>query len=422
MPTTLPSAPISLHPVGLRQAAALWLLLASGMPLHAQTPRPSDAPPPAVVTETVHRQELTQSSEFIGHVVAIQSVDLRAQVTGILQRVGFRGGQDVEPGALLYQIDPAQYQAALTAAKAQLQSAQASLTQAQQNLARQQSLYQRQTAPQATLEQAQAQRDVAQANVAAAQAQVRTAEINLGYTKINAPIAGRVGATQVTAGNLVGPTTGVLTTVVQLDPIRVVFSVNERSLVAYKQAHPQATQDEINSRFVPKLRLPDGSLFAETGKVAFVDNRVDPATGTLPVYADFPNPKRLLLPGMLITAIVSPETPPTGFLVAAGAVQQDKQDRYVLIVGANGKIERRDVKTGSQIAQSVAITAGLNDGDRVVVEGGQKVHPGQMVRAVPEGARPGAASNAQPPAPAATAASPGETTGSGTASTGAASQ
>ncbi len=347
--------------------------------------------PPAVVTLQVHRQTLNQSSEFIGHVEAIQSVDVHAQVTGILAQVAFTGGQDVRKGDPLYLIEPAQYQAALAAAQAQLESAQATLRQNEQNLARQQSLFQRQAAAQSTLEQAQAQRDVAQANVAAAQAQVRTAQINLGYTRIDSPIDGRTGPTAVTAGNLVGPTTGTLTTVVQLDPIRVVFSVNERALVAYRQAHPDATQDQINARFIPKLRLPDGSMFAQTGHVAFVSNQVDQATGTVPVYADFPNPKRLLLPGMLVTAIISPEKPAIGFLVPVGAVQQDKQGKYLLVVGADSKVERRDINIGPQIEQSIAVTSGLNDGDRVVIQGAQKVHPGQTVEAVPEntaGAQP----------------------------------
>jgi membrane fusion protein (multidrug efflux system) len=346
---------------------------------------PPNAPSPAVVTLTVHPQELTRASEFIGRVQAIQSVDVRAQVTGILQRVGFQGGQDVQEGALLYQIDPAQFQAAAAAAQAQLQSAQASLAQAQQNFARQQELFQHQTTAQATLEQAQAQRDVAQANVLAAQAQLRTAQINLGYATINSPITGRVGATNVTAGNLVGPTTGTLATVVQLDPIRVVFSVNERALVAYKQQHAGATQEEINARFVPKLRLPDGSIYAQSGRVAFVNNQVDPATGTVPVYADFPNPQRVLLPGMLITALISPESPPMGFLVPAGAVQQDAQGKFVLVAGPENKVQRRNITAGDQIEQSIAITAGLQDGDRVIVEGGQKVRPDQVVRPTSEG-------------------------------------
>jgi membrane fusion protein (multidrug efflux system) len=337
---------------------------------------------------SVQRVPLNQSSEFIGHVQAIQSVDVHAQVTGILQQVAFQQGQDVDKGAALYIIDPAPYQAALAAAQAQVQSAQASLMQAQDNLQRQQSLYAHQSTPQVTLVQAQAQADVAKANVAAAQAQVQTAQINVGYTHIASPIAGRVGATAVTAGNLVGPTTGTLTTVVQLDPIRVVFSANERALVAFKQRNPQASQDQINARFIPQLRLPDGSMFGQTGKVAFVDNRIDPATGTIAVYADFPNPRRLLLPGMLVTAIVRPEAPESGYLVPAGAVQQDSKGTYLLVVGPGSKIERRDVTTAAQIQQNVAVTKGLNDGDKVVIEGGQKVHPGQVVKAVPESSSP----------------------------------
>lgn len=333
---------------------------------------------------------LNQSSEFIGHVQAIQSVDIHAQVSGVLQRVAFNEGQDIDKGALLYLIEPAPFQAALAAAQAQVASAQASLAQAEDNLQRQQNLYEHQSAPEATLVQARAQRDVAKANVAAAQAQVQTAEINLGYTRIASPITGRVGPTAVTAGNLVGPTTGTLATVVQLDPIRVVFSVAERALVAFKQRHPEATQDEINARFIPRLRLSDGSVFNQAGKVRFVDNRIDQATGTIAVYADFPNPQRLLLPGMLVTAIIRPETPTSGFLVPAGAVQQDNKGSYLLIVGADDKVERRDVKTAGQIEQNIAITGGLNAGDQVVIEGGQKVHPGQTVKPVTEGSSPAA--------------------------------
>jgi membrane fusion protein, multidrug efflux system len=378
-----------------RRAVAVMLaltLFALAMPravlAQAGAPAGGHAPLPAVVTMAVQRVPLNQSSEFIGHVQAIQSVDIHAQVSGILRQVAFMEGQDINKGALLYLIDPATFQAAEAATQAQLASAQASLTQAEDNLQRQQALYERQSTPQVTLVQAKAQRDIAKANVAAAQAQVQTAQINLGYARIASPIAGRVGATAVTAGNLVGPTTGTLTTVVQLDPIRVVFSANERALVAFKQSHPQASQDEINARFIPRLRLPDNSMFDQAGKVTFVDNRIDPATGTIAVYADFPNPRRLLLPGMLVTAIVKPETPVSGFLIPAGAVQQDSKGSYLLVVGPDNKIARRDVKTAGEIDQNTAIAAGLNDGDRVVIEGGQKVRPGQTVKPVAQSASP----------------------------------
>lgn len=377
--------------------------LSAGSGAEAQQARPG-TPLPAVVYITVNRQELNQSSEFIGHVQAIQTVDVRTQASGYLKQVAFKGGQDVKQGQLLYVIEPAPYEAAVAAARAQLASAQATLKQNQQNLARQRQLYQRGTAAETTFEQAVAQAEVAQANVTAAQAQLKTAEINLGYTRITSPIDGRAGATAVTAGNLVGPTTGTLTTIVQLDPIRVVFSVNERALVAYKQKHPQASQEEINARFIPKLRLPDGSMYSERGHVAFVNNQVDPATGTIPVYADFPNPKRLLLPGMLVTAVISPENPARGFLLPAGAVQQDRQGTYVLVVGAGDKVERRGIKTGPQIEQDVSVISGLNNGDHVIVQGAQKVHPGQVVKPVPESAAP--TGPAAPPTPATPATAP----------------
>lgn len=372
--------------------------------LHAQSlqARSSVPPLPAVVTITVHEQELNRTSDFIGHVQAIQSVDLHAQVAGYLKQVTFKGGQDVKQGELLYVIEPAQYEAAVEAAQAQSESAQASLKQAKQNLSQQEQLYVKESTPLSTLQQAQATYGVDKANVSAANAQLKTAQINLGYTRITSPIDGRIGATSVTAGNLVGPTTGTLTTIVQLNPIRVVFSINERSFVAFRQKNQQLTQQQINTRFIPKLLLPDGSMYSETGHVAFVNNQVDPATGTLAVYADFPNPRDLLLPGMLVTAVISPETPTHGFLLPAGALQQDQQGKYVLLVGKGNLVERRAVEIGTQIEQNIAVTSGLNNGDRIIVEGIQKVHPGQTVKPVAEGASPiGPSSSVESRAPAA---------------------
>lgn len=374
-------------PPRIRRALIAFVIAASTAATAAQAQRPS-TPLPAVVYITVNQQELNRSSEFIGHVQAIQSVDVRAQASGYLTQVAFKGGQDVKKGQLLYVIEPAPYEAAVAAAKAQLASAQATATQNQQNLVRQKQLYQRGTAAETTYDQAVAQAEVSQANVNAAEAQLKTAEINLGYTRITSPINGRIGATAVTAGNLVGPTTGTLTNIVQLDPIRVVFSVNGRALVAYKQEYPQATQEEINARFIPKLRLPDNSMYSQTGHIEFISNQVDATTGTIPVYADFPNPKRLLLPGMLVTAVISPETPARGFLLPAGAIQQDRQGKYVLLVGAGNKVERRDIKTGAQIEQDISVVSGLSNGDRVIVQGAQKARPGQAVKPVPESSAP----------------------------------
>jgi membrane fusion protein (multidrug efflux system) len=349
-------------------------------------------------------EDVTRSTEFLGRIQAIQSVDIRARVEGFLQEVHFREGQDVQKGDLLYVIEPAQYRAALNSAKAQLQSAQAGLVQAEQNLKRQQELRKRGTVAQATLDQAVAQRDTAAANVTAAQAGVETAQLNLGYTRVATPIDGRIGATAATVGNLVGPTSGVLATVVQLDPIRVVFSVNERDLLAVKRRSTGVPQQAINARFVPTLRLSDGTMYPRPGNVEFVDNRVDPQTGTIAVYADFPNPDKLLLPGMLVTVLVRPEQPRRAIVVPIAAVQQDRTGPYVLVVDADGRVAQRRIEIEGQSDGSDVVKSGLREGENVIVQGLQKVRPGQTVKAVPEAAPP---AGDDQPAPAAQPAPPG---------------
>jgi membrane fusion protein (multidrug efflux system) len=360
-------------------ASLVWLAL--GLPAAAQAPA-GGPPPPAVTVVPAKSQDITRSAEFIARVAAIQSVDIRPRVEGFLQQIAFKEGQDVKQGDLLYVIEPDQYQAALASAQANLQGAQASLQQAEQNLARNQELRQRGNVAQATLEQAQAQRDTAAAQVKAAQAAVQTAQLNVDYTRITAPIDGRIGATSATIGNLVGPTTGVLATIVQLDPIRVVFSVNERDLLRVKERSGGANQEEINARFVPSLKLPDGSTYGETGRVDFVDNRVDPATGTVAVYASFPNPQRTLLPGMLVTAVIRPEQPQRAITVPLAAVQQDRQGKFVLVVDNDDRVVQRRIEVSGQVGQQWVVTSGLQEGENVIVEGLQKVRPGQQVRPV----------------------------------------
>lgn len=360
----------------------MWLGAAA-----AQGPARPGAPP-SVTVVAVQNHDVTRNAEFIARVEAIQSVKIQARVEGYLQQVAFKEGQDVHAGDLLYVIEPGLYEASLASAQAQVQQAQASLREAERNLARNQELAKRGNVSQATLDQATAQRDTAAAQLAAAQAAVKTAQINLGYTRITSPIDGRIGATAVTVGNAVGPNSGALATVVQLDPIRVVFSVNQRDLVAVKQRSPNATQAEINARFVPTLRLPDGSMYGETGRIAFISNTVDPATGTIPVYADFPNPHSLILPGMVATALVRPEQPQRAITVPVAAVLQDQKGKYVLIVDSNNRVVERRIETNGQMNQEWVVASGLQQGDEVVVEGVQKVRPGQVVRPVPQGSQP----------------------------------
>ncbi|WP_448191646.1 efflux RND transporter periplasmic adaptor subunit [Azospirillum sp. sgz301742] len=367
-------------PFRLSLATLCALLLGAAAAIAQQPP---GGPPPTVTTAPVENRDVAPASTFIGRVTAIQSFDARARVEGALEQVAFHEGQDVRPGDLLYAIEQGPYQAALDSAKAQLASAEAKVREAERAYARAEELRQRGNVSQATLDQALADRDAAQAQGMIAQAQIRTAELNLGYTRISSPIAGRVGATAVTQGNLVNPATGVLATVVQLDPIRVVFSVSERDLLATQRQLGIQSPAEAVDRFIPTLRFSDGSEYPETGRLEFVDNRIDPQTGTIGIRALFPNPQRLLLPGQYVSILIRRDQAEQRPVVPVAAVQQDQQGRYVLVLDENNRIQQRRIEAGQQIEQVLVVEKGLSPGETVVVDGAQKARPGMVVQPVP---------------------------------------
>lgn len=367
------------------------------------------APPPAVVVAPVEQRTISPQSEFIGRVEPIASFDARVRVAGTLERVAFEEGQEVAQGQLLYLIEPAAYRARLDAAEAQLARADAQLREAIQDYERAEELNRRGTASEATLQQAQAARDSAQADVMAARAAVEQAKLELSYTEISSPIAGRIGGTAVTEGNYVSPETGTLATVVQLDPIRVVFSVSDRQLLDVLQQTGASSPAELTDRFVPTLRLANGAEYEQPGRVEFVDNRVDPQTGTVRVRARFPNPQGLLLPGQYATVLVRPEQTAQRPVVPVGAVQRNREGAYVLVVGADDTVQARPVTLGSQQDQVYAVRDGLQPGERIVVQGQQKVRPGMRVNPVARSAEQeaearreqGAAGSSSPPPAAA---------------------
>lgn len=186
----------------------------------------------------------------------------------------------------------------------------------------------------------------------------------------------------MTEGNYVSPETGTLATVVQLDPIRVVFSVSDRQLLAVLQQTGAASPAELTDRFVPTLALANGAAYDQPGRVEFVDNRVDPQTGTVRVRARFPNPQGLLLPGQYVTVLVRPEQTARRPVVPVGAVQRNREGAYVLVVGADDTVQARPVTLGTQQDQVYAVRDGLQPGERIVVQGQQKVRPGMRVNPV----------------------------------------
>jgi membrane fusion protein (multidrug efflux system) len=224
-------------------------------------------PPPAVTVAPVVKQNVAAKHTFVGRVDAIQSVQLHALVQGVLQQVTFKGGEDVKEGQLLFVIDPNVYEAQLDGAQASLAKTQATLKNDELILARQQQLISRGDVAQQTLDTAVATRDADAASVKAAEAQVQAAKINLGYTRIKAPIAGRIGAAAITRGNLVSTSTGTLATIVQLDPIRIVFSVDAGSLTTAEQQRGSSA-DELTKEFLPKIQFSNGTMYE--GRTTFL--------------------------------------------------------------------------------------------------------------------------------------------------------
>jgi membrane fusion protein (multidrug efflux system) len=373
---------------------------------------PAAAPPPAVAVVEVARQPVTPSVSFTGRVVAVDKVDLRARVTGFLEQRVFNEGQDVSKGDLLFVIEQAPFEAEVARAEAEVARAQASLAEAQATLARVQEAVRSGAVSKQELDQATAAAEMAQAEVLAAQAELKTAQLNLSYTEIQAPIAGRIGRSAYTVGNLVGPDSGVLATIVSQDPIYVTFPVSTRVLTDARRRAAKA------GAFVVRVQLPDGTTYPHPGAINFADIQANEGTDTIAVRADLANPERLLVAGQFVTVLVETEQPQDAIVITQSALQVDQAGQYVLTVSTESRVEQRRVQTGQSLDGRVVIASGLNAGERVIVEGLQKVRPGQAVEAtvVPAAAPPvpvTTGSEAAPPAGASAggAADPGVAAG-----------
>lgn len=358
----------------------------------AQSTAPG-APPPAVIVAPVEEREVSQQDDFTGRIQAIQSVDIQPRVEGYLETVNFAEGSDVEKGDLLFQIDKRPYEASLAQAQAQLASAngtvaksQAALNNSEVILARQQTLLQRDTVSQAVVDDATTQRDEAAADLQSAQAQVeeakanvQSAQLNLSYTTIVSPIDGRIGPAIVTAGNLVSSASGTMATVVQLDPIRVAFSVPDILYTNLVQQAGEVHAGRAKELFSPQLQLPNGKIYDQEGEIAFSGNVIDQSTGTITVYADFPNPSSVLLPGSFVVVTVQESAKTRRPVIGASAVIQDKDGAYVFVVDNDDTAQVRRITIASRSNNDVVVSDGLSQGETVIVQGVQKVRPGQKV-------------------------------------------
>jgi membrane fusion protein (multidrug efflux system) len=366
--------------------AGSCLLLVLGMlpmvlrpePVAAAGPQNS-APPPLVTVIRVAEQDINPQTEYVGHVEAVQTADLQARVSGFLEQIQFKEGSDVQAGELLYLVEPAPYRMKVAVNRARVTRAEAVAREAEQRLQRIENVGIG-GIPITELETAKATAQKAQADLQEAQALLALAEIDLGYTQISAPISGRIGGTSLSRGNLVGPSSGTLARIVQLDPIRVLFSISENEIQPLQAAQQDALSSSPAGIMRPRLKLADGSLLENLGRIDFVDNRVDPTTGTVAVRALFDNPSGLLLPGQYVRLVVSRARESRLPVVPQAAVLEDREGRYLLLVDGQNQVELRRITTGAAVGPFWAVASGLAAGEQVIVEGLQKVRPGQTVK------------------------------------------
>jgi len=353
--------------------SVLTIILFSAVPSHAQE---SGSSLQKVTVAKVRMITPDNSARYVGRVEATSSVDIVARVEGYLTERKFTEGGTVKKGDLLYVIEKDLYQASVDQAKATLEGAKATLTNSQIELERQRQLLERGDVSQATFDSAKATKGVDQSNVDEAQANLDTADINLGYTEIYSPIDGRISKTNVNVGNLVDSNTGTLATVTSVDPIYVSFYMGERDLIKNREA---GLIGDDGSTLLVALTLADGTAYATEGKITYVGTSIDEGSDSVELRATFNNPKNLLIPGQFVNVTAKDESQVTVAAIPQSAIQLDAKGHFVFVVGANDKVERRDIVLGRQSGTLWEVKSGLKDGESVVVQGLQKIAPDMTV-------------------------------------------
>jgi membrane fusion protein, multidrug efflux system len=377
----------------------LYLALAFAMLAARAEAQPAPGGPPAVGVVRVERQQITQANEFIGRIQAVGRVALVARVTAFLEKRLFVEGSEVKKGDLLYQLEQPPFQAQVDFNKANVEQLEAQHTYAEKQLARAQYLLKTPAGQQQNVDQTISNERSLAAQVASAKAQLETAEINLGYTEIRAPIDGKISATAVTEGNVVSPTSGTLATLVSQDPMYVIFSIAQRTAL------------QLRDRYVPKggfsavvirLRLPNGKVYDQTGRLDYVSPTVSENTDTINFRGVIPNPLlfagkgrtppiRWLTDGEFVTVMLEGAQPVSVLAIPRAAVLSDQQGDYVYVVDGQNRAETRRIDLGQSTPSTAVVTNGLKEGELVVSEGVQRVRPGEVVSPGPASPQPSAA-------------------------------
>ncbi len=366
--------------------ALIWSLLLTAGCERGHSQQAGPPPVPEVATLSVETQSVELSTELPGRTSAYLVAEIRPQVNGLIQKRLFREGSDVKAGQLLYQIDPAPFQVAYDSAKASLGKAQANLPSIRSRAERYKELLVDKAVSQQDLDDAVAAVEQAKAEIEYWKTAVEGARINLGYTRVTAPITGRIGRSNVTDGALVTAYQPMaLATIQQLDPIYVDVTQSTAELLRLRQRLQEGRLNADEGRQQPvRLLLEDGTRYPQEGTFQFRDVTVDPTTGSVILRLVFPNPEGLLLPGMFVRAVVREGVNERAILVPQQAVSRDpKGNPFVLVVDAEGKAQARMVGIDQAVGSQWLVGEGLAPGDRVIVEGMQKVRPGVAVKAIP---------------------------------------
>lgn len=331
-------------------------------------------PPVAVSVAEVVSRDVLDWDEFTGRIEAVDTVEIRPRVAGYLDAVHFREGALVEQGDPLFTIDPREYQAAVDSARSNLERAETRLALAEQEFVRSEALIEARAISREELEQRRSELRQATADRSGARAQLVQAELNLEFSRITAPISGRISAALVKPGNLVSPSETLLTTLVSVDPVYVVFEVDENAYLDLQSQLPDGLRTGGSAVALPvEVALADNGDFAYSGELGFLDNRVDPATGTIRGRAALPNPHGRLTPGLFARVRLFGSLEYPALLIHDAAILTDQDRKYVYVVGEGNTAQRRDVEIGRLVDGLRLVTGGLNAGDQVVVNGVRRI-------------------------------------------------
>jgi len=338
-------------------------------------------PAPAVSVYSIKSQPVGGYREFVARTEAFKEANLRARVEGELLERHFREGSIVEKGQVLLKIDPAAYEAALSSANADLSSRISGEDNAKRNLKRANDLIDDGYISQSDFDKLTTEESQAKSAVKAAKAALERAELDLSYTTIRAPFTGRIGKVNYNVGNLVGPTSNTLATLIITDPIFASFQVEESTYVSYQQSH-QGDKSKSVSEFDISLRLPNNSEYPEKGQLNFSDTKISEGMGTVELRTIFPNPNNIIIPGLFVTLILESQNKEEMALIPQAAVQENQQGKFVLIVDENNKVKQRHVVLGRRINAMWVAEKGVAIGEKVIVEGLQKVRSGVEVKGI----------------------------------------